>query len=127
MKNIFVIAVLLGAGYLGYQKFIANPMIGKWKSDKELTLIEWENDNVNSALISNADFMLGKMELDITSSLWSFDMDGEFVSEEYNVISKDGNCQRIRMSNQTTKVCIEDDKLYVTVDQLKTREVFSRI
>ncbi len=131
MKNILLGILVVGVSFLAYQILFASPLKGEWKSNKRLTIKEWEKDNVSYSKREFVEKMLGQMTFVISKDSWSYSFDGQEGTEAYKVISSKDGCHTVELVAEgiTTmkNVCVDGENMYISLPEFSSNEVFTKI
>jgi hypothetical protein len=131
MKKIILLAVLVGAGYYGYQSYYSSGLYGEWWLDvdamrEQLADARGPSSTVEEFVGRNAN---GQTKAVISKDHMVVTLMGEGVTLPYKEVSKEGNCHHIVMDsapNRDLKYCIDGDRLSVHSPHSHVVEHFKR-
>jgi len=135
--KIVKLALIIGAIYFGYGKYqehltIDKPIIGKWKSNKSLTLKEFYKVGLPKQHETAVKAMLGKATLSVSNTSWDVILGSQKTPSEYEIISRDNDCFQIDFNKgHNSEVCVDGDNMYVSSEfkgaYRDVKNVYSRI
>lgn len=127
MKSLVFLLTLAAAGHWTYVNHYASPLLGEWQSNKNLTLEQWKRDGVDEQVQNSFKSILGIGQLSISPNTWRFSMGGQTESNHYRIISDNGTCYKIELREKNHVACVRGDQLQVSIDSVKSKEIFTRM
>lgn len=137
-SRIVLVALGIVSVFIATASAMANPLIGRWKSDRDLTVARLEagTDKVPAprvkTILEEGDF--GNAIVDYADKEYSWSLGDQTRRLPYKVLSIDGNhveIQYFRSAAQTTpdrmRLFVSDDLMYVPIREFGFYEVFRRL
>lgn len=126
MKSFIVLILIVGAGYFGYQKFVANPLYGTWQADTEAMITQLKDTNVPQSAIDQFQKEYGQVKTIISKDSVVFQLDGQQVAMPYKTLSKNGDCTTMEFETKTLEYCVKGDRLEVHNQQNSMMEIYKK-
>ncbi len=130
MKKISLIIIVIGISIFGHSNSFSNPLEGDWKSNKELTLDEWDKDDISFSKRKIAKDLLGQMIFRISEDSWYYNLNGQEGADSYEIIMTSGRCYTVKFfengGSSMREVCVRGKNMYVQLTQFNSTEVFTR-
>ncbi|MEL7449158.1 MAG: hypothetical protein AAFN78_08110 [Pseudomonadota bacterium] len=129
LKIALVVSLVLLAVYYYVDNYVAShPLMGVWKSDRELSLKEYYAVGISAEQEAALKASLGKKTLRITKDQWMSSYEGKNEIFSYFIASEDGSCFVVKKKLKPAETaCVEDGLLYVPGTIEGSREVYVRL
>ncbi len=126
LKIALVVSLVLLAVYYYVDNYVAShPLMGAWKSDRELSLREYYAVGISAEQEAALKARLGKMTLRITKDQWMSSFEGKNEISSYYIASEEGSCYVIKKKLKPRETaCVEDGRLYLPGTIEGARDVF---
>lgn len=126
LKIVIIASILFFAVYYYVDNYIAShPMMGAWKSDKELSMQEYYSAGVTAEQEQLLLGTLGEKTLRVTKDQWMSSERGKNEIHSYRFTAEESGCYSVKkLQKAPMTVCVHDDKLFLPGIVDGAREVF---
>ncbi len=126
LKIVIAAGLVLLAVYYYIDNYVAsNPLMGSWKSDKELSMKEYYAAGVTAEQEALLLETLGEKTIRITKDQWMSSRRNEDSIYTYYITAEENGCYTVKKTQlPPEQVCVHDDRLYVPGIVANASEVF---